>query len=94
MVRYGEFLATTTMSGSSVSRAIGVVSARVLGDLLVWTAPTTPRPMESASLPLPCSPTSRVRPTVPPAPGRLNTSMLWVSPASSAFLAMVRAVMS
>jgi hypothetical protein len=50
--------------------------------------------MDMASLPLPCSLTSRLRPTVPPAPGRLNTSMLWVSPASSAFFAAVRAVMS
>ena len=46
------------------------------------------------SLPFPLSFTRRCRPTVPPAPGTLNTSMLVARPASSIALAAVRAVRS
>ena len=94
MVRSGESLRTTTTSVSWVSRAIGVTSARVAGELLVNTLPTTPRPMDITSRSSPLSFTVRPSPTVPPAPGRLNTSIAPVSLASSNALAAVRAVTS
>jgi hypothetical protein len=91
---YGESFATTTMSGSSMSFAIGVVSCSDDGELFVWTLPTTPRPIDITSFSLPASFTSLPSPTVPPAPGRLNTSTLRVRSASSMALAAVLAVMS
>jgi hypothetical protein len=63
-------------------------------DFDVYDAPTTPRPICIASLPLPFSFTTRCRPTVPPAPGRLKTWMPDAILASSITFAAVRAVVS
>ena len=79
---------------SSISLAIGVVWSSLASDLLVYWAPTTPRPIIIISLPLPFSDTVRDRPTVPPAPARLNTSTFLVAPMSSITLAAARAVVS
>ena len=94
IVLYGEFLATTMAPDSSISLAIGVVWSSLASDWLVYWAPTTPSPIIINSLPLPFSETVRDRPTVPPAPARLNTSMFSVAPMSSITFAAARAVVS
>ena len=91
---YGESLATTIAPDSSISLAIGVVWSSFASVLLVYWAPTTPRPIIMISLPLPFSDTVRDRPTVPPAPARLNTSILLVILVSSITFAAARAVVS
>ena len=80
--------------GSSMSRAIGVVPDSLAADLLVYVAPTTPRPIIMLRSPLPFSFTSLARPTVPPAPERLKTSTPFAIFASSSTFAPVRAVTS
>ena len=77
-----------------MSLAIGVVWSSLASVLLVYCAPTTPRPIIINSLPLPFSDTVRARPVVPPAPARLNTSVLRVTSLSSITLATARAVVS
>ena len=47
-----------------------------------------------ARSPLPFSLTVRARPTVPPAPSRLNTSVPWVMSSPSMTFAATRAVVS
>jgi hypothetical protein len=90
----GESAGTTIASASSISRAIGVVWSRVASDWLLYCAPTTPRPICMSRSALPVSLTRRCRPTVPPAPSRLNTSICSASPSSSATWAQARAVVS
>jgi hypothetical protein len=89
-----ELPGTITAPYSSISFTIGVVSASVASELLVYDAPTTPRPISMERLALPFSLTVRARPTVPPAPSRLKTSVPVVISASSMTFAAVRAVTS
>ena len=69
---YFESAGTTTTSGSSVSRAIGVVSSIRTAEALVSTAPTMTRPI-TISVFGSFSLASWARPTVPPAPPTLVT---------------------
>ena len=94
MVLKGESFGTMTAPYSSISCAMGVVSPSVDSELLVYDAPTTPRPISISRSPLPLSFTVRARPTVPPAPSRLKTSVPLVMSPSSSTLAAVRAVTS
>lgn len=70
------------------------MSVSVAADLEVYEEPTTPSPICMASLPLPFSFTSRWRPTVPPAPGRLYTCAPDATLTSCITWATVRAVTS
>ena len=79
---------------SSMSLAIGVVSFSEALDFWVYAAPSTPSPICMASLPLPFSLTTRWRPTVPPAPGRLKTCTEPVMFSFSITWAAARAVVS
>src|SRR3954453_5292654 len=94
IVWYGGFFGTTIAPDSSISLAIGVVWSSLAWDLLVYCAPTTPRPIIIMRSPLPFSDAVRDSPTVPPAPARLNTSTFLVTPTSSITLAAARAVVS
>ena len=91
---YGESPGTTIASASSISFATGVVWSRVASDWLLNCAPTTPRPICMSMSALPSSFTSRCRPTVPPAPSRLKTSMPVAISSSSITAATARAVVS
>ena len=91
---YGESARTTIASASSISFATGVVWSRVASDWLLNCAPTTPRPICMSMSALPSSFTSRWRPTVPPAPSRLKTSMPVAISSSSMTAATARAVVS
>lgn len=94
IVLYGESFDTTIAPASSISLASGVVSVSVAFDFEVYAAPTTPRPICMASLPLPFSLTRRWSPTVPPAPGRLYTWTPDATLESCITWATVRAVTS
>lgn len=94
MVLKGESAGTSTPSCSSTTLASAVALVARAFEPLVYTAPTTPRPIIITRSPLPSSFIRRAIATVPPAPMTLNTSTRPVMSSSSMILTAVRAVRS
>ncbi len=93
-VLMSESTGTAMASHSEVSRAIGVTSAKVTGDLFDRMAPTITRPDTISELPSPFFFANWAIPTVPPAPATFSTVTDFTMPAACRTSCMTRAVPS